>query len=572
MAIRIPWSEDEAIIIVDAFYQFKNGNIKRAEAVKKVSEKLREMALRKGLEIDDVYRNVNGISMQMATLEHIYSEGKHGLRSGSKLFREVMNLYIDNECLFQEKLIAIQCIGDKSDMNRFSEFLLNHFTYGIRLDSPIEFMRLKRFYESDTGEECPWSDEEIRNKIENSCFFHEGKGFVLSEIACNNILSEIKELKDNEAFIIYYDELFGKNEEWFIGQGIYSEDMLKGFIKKYSPDIFCKKAYFAWDSRTENELLRDNILAIWGDEILHDYQDINQRLEYVPIEKIKYALANNSCFVWNSMETYTAEKCFLISEEEKISILEYVGNRVEEEGSISFAEIPLQSVFDENFELSETAIYTLVFDSCLSEKFERYNHIISMKGQENNGIKLIEKYCLSKEEITIDELFEQWELRTGTHRQAEPLDVAYSLMVRIDASSFVKEDKVDFNEAEIDKALDVLVIGDAIGLKEITSFALFPECNYSWNLFLLESFCRRFSNTFKYMAVTTNSRNAGAIVRKECKYDYHELLAHVLVAKKVDLTEDIVMDYLYDNGFIARHSYKYIKELIELAKSLNEGR
>lgn len=572
MAIRIPWSEDEAIIIVDAFYQFKNGNIKRTEAVKNVSERLRNMALHKGLEIDDVYRNTNGISMQMATLEHIYSEGKSGLRSGSKLFREVMNLYVENKHLFQEKLNVAQCIGDKSDMNGFSEFLLNHFTYGIRLDSPIEFMRLKRFYESDTGKECSWSDEEIRKKIENSCFIHEGKGYVLSESACSAILSEIKELRDNAALIIYYDELFEKNEEWFIGHGIFSEDMLKSFIKKYSPDINCKKAYFAWDSKTENELLRDNILAIWGDEVLHDYQDINQILEYVPIEKIKYALANNSCFVWNSMETYTTEKCFLITEEEKASIFEYVDKRVEADGSVSFADIPLQTVFDENYELSETAIYTLVFESCLSEDFERYNHIISKKGQENNGVKLIEKYCLSKDEITIDELFEQWELRTGTHRQAEPLDVAYSSMIRIDASTFVKEDKVKFSEAEIDKALDVLVVGDAIGLKEITSFALFPDCNYSWNLFLLESFCRRFSNTFKYMAVTTNSRNAGAIVRKECKFEYHELLAHVLVTKNIDLTEDIVMDYLYDNGFIARHSYKNIKELIELARTLNEGR
>jgi len=572
MAIRIPWNEDEAIIIVDAFYQYKDGKIKKSEAVKRVSERLREIALYKGIEIDEVFRNTNGISMQMATLEHIYSEGKNGLRSGSKLFREVMNLYVENQNLFQDKLRTTQCIGGKSDMNEFKDFLLNHFTYGIRLDSPIEIMRLKRFYESDTGEECPWSDDEIKEKIEENCFCHEGKGFVLSETACQNIMSEIEELKDNEAAIIYYAELFGKNEEWFIGQGIYSEDMLKNFIKKYSPNIFCKKAYFAWDSKTENELLRDDILAIWGDVILRDYNDINQVLEYVPIEKIKYALANNPCFVWNSMETYTTEQCFMITEEEKVSILEYVNKRVEKEGSVSFAEIPLQSVFDENYELSETAIYTLVFDSCLSEKFERYNHIISLKGQENNGIKLVENYCLSKDEITIDELFEQWELRTGTHRQAEPLDVAYSTMIRIDASSFIKEDKVKFNEAEIDRALDTLIVGDAIGLKEITSFALFPECDYPWNLFLLESFCRRFSNTFKYMAVTTNSRNAGAVVRKECKYSYHELLAHVLVAKQVELNEDAVMDYLYDNGFIARHSYKNIKELIELAMALNEGR
>ncbi len=88
--MRVPWNEDEAIIIVDAFYQYKNGIIKKNDAIKSVSARLREMAIKKGLEIDDVYRNENGITMQMATLEHIFSNGEKGLRSGSKLFRDVM--------------------------------------------------------------------------------------------------------------------------------------------------------------------------------------------------------------------------------------------------------------------------------------------------------------------------------------------------------------------------------------------------------------------------------------------------------------------------------------------------
>lgn len=45
---------------------------------------------------------------------------------------------------------------------------------------------------------------------------------------------------------------------------------------------------------------------------------------------------------------------------------------------------------------------------------------------------LIEEYCKSRREVSIEELFNQWELRTGTHRQAEPLNIAYSSMVRVD--------------------------------------------------------------------------------------------------------------------------------------------
>ena len=102
MGIRVPWNEQEALIIVDAFYQVKNGLITRKGAVKNVSDELRQLAMLKGVAIDDVFRNENGISMQMATLEYIYSKSKNGLKSGSKLFREVMQLYVDDPILFKK--------------------------------------------------------------------------------------------------------------------------------------------------------------------------------------------------------------------------------------------------------------------------------------------------------------------------------------------------------------------------------------------------------------------------------------------------------------------------------------
>ncbi len=457
-------------------------------------------------------------------------------------------------------------------MDRLNELLLAHFTYGIKIDSPIEMMRLRRFYMEDYEEECPWSDDKIKEKIMEDCFFHEGKGYVLSAEVSAVVLREIEELRDNGAEIIYYNELYSKNEEWFFSQGIFSDEMLRSFVKKYSSNLVCKKSYFSWESLTENELLRSNILSVWGGRVLRNYGELKECLEYVPIEKIKYALANNTCFIWNSAETYTTVFKFIITEDEKRNILEYVEQFIDEMEYISFDDLPLQTIFEENYELSETAIFTLTYDIVLSKKYERCNRVVSKKGYGNDAVKTLETYCKAKRELSLDELFEQWKLRTGTQRQAEPLDIAYSSMIRVDANRFVCDEQVEFNIPGIDEVLDALVTNEAIGLKEITSFALFPECNFTWNLFLLESFCRRYSNTFKYMSVTTNSRNAGAIVRKECNLDYHNLLAHVLASKKVELSEDVVMNYLYDNGFVARHSYKYIKELMELALAVKEGR
>lgn len=509
----------------------------------------------------------------MATLEHIFSEGKSGLRSGSKLFRKTMTLFSEQPEVFYNKLVEAKIVNKNvTSINKLNEILSSHFAYGIRIDSPIELMRLKRFYVSKYEEECPWSDEEIKNTIMEYCFLYEGKGYLLDNKSYNMILNEINELKTMGAYIIYYDELYERNEAWFHKLGIFSAGMLKCFVKKYASGVICKKAYLSWESSNENELLKKNILSVWKDAVLHNYQELKEQLEYVPLEKIKYALANNSCFVWNSAETYTTCYKFIITEEEERTILEYVKQMTEKNESISFEDIPLQHIYDENFELSETAIFTLVFNKVLSEEFVRYNRAITPKSQENTAWELVESYCSSRQEVHLDELLEQCAKRTGTSRHAEALEIAHSLMVRVDKERFVSRGLVDFNIAGIDEVLDTIVIGDAIGLKEITSFALFPDCNFSWNLYLLESFCRKYSKTFKYMNITNNSRNAGAIVRKECNLDYHNLLAQVLVFRKVDLLEEVVMDFLYDHGFIARHSYKYIENLIETASRLNEGR
>lgn len=508
----------------------------------------------------------------MAIIEHIYSDGKNGLRSGSSLFRKVMELYTLDPVAFQKKVMEAKYIMNDSTKNSFDDFLLSRFAYGIKADSPIELMRFKRFFTEDFGKECPWSDDDIRKMVSEKCFLFEGKGYLLSEECCHKILNEIDELKENGIQLVYYRDLYEKSEEWFLKQGIFSDEMLKSFLQKYATDLVCKKAYFSWSQGTENELLKKYILYVWGDNVLHEYSELKQCMEYVPLDKIKCALANNSCFVWNSAETYTCEDKFIISVREEKLIIEFVEKELEKSDLISFDDIPLETVFSENYELSETAIFTLVFNKLLSSNYVKINRVVSKKGNESNAFESISSFCKSKREILVEELFEEWEKRTGTHRQAEPLDIAYSLMVRVDAERFVSDEQVDFIEADIDEVLETLVQGQIIGMKEITSFALFPNCNFAWNLYLLESFCRRFSKTFKYMAVTTNSRNAGAIVRKESNSDYHTLLANVLAVKCVELSNETVIDYLFDNGYIARHSYKYIQDLIELALELREGR
>ena len=95
MAIRIPWDDCEAAYLLYELIRVLNNEISRNEAIQLVSNALRKRALKRGVEIDDVFRNINGITLQMSVMEYIYTDGKHGLKKTSmpKLFQHVVDLY-----------------------------------------------------------------------------------------------------------------------------------------------------------------------------------------------------------------------------------------------------------------------------------------------------------------------------------------------------------------------------------------------------------------------------------------------------------------------------------------------
>ncbi len=86
------FDEYEAVLLLDAYLQTLSGAVSRKDAVKTCSEKLRSMAIRKGLVIDDQYRNVSGIHFQMLSMESAY-RGKTIQKAPSYLFVSVVNMY-----------------------------------------------------------------------------------------------------------------------------------------------------------------------------------------------------------------------------------------------------------------------------------------------------------------------------------------------------------------------------------------------------------------------------------------------------------------------------------------------
>lgn len=101
MARQAPFTEYEAVLLLEAYLRTMSGDTLQRDAVKDCSEALRRMATNQGMEIDDTYRNTGGISFQMASMESAY-RGKTITKPATKLFAETVSMYRNDRKKYEE--------------------------------------------------------------------------------------------------------------------------------------------------------------------------------------------------------------------------------------------------------------------------------------------------------------------------------------------------------------------------------------------------------------------------------------------------------------------------------------
>ena len=104
MALRIPWDKYETAILMDACQKCENGELSRQDAVHNVSIILRKLAVNRRLDIDDIFRNENGINMQFTIMRGLMFNKKSGLHNASKLFVNMSTLYWNEPTEFEKIL------------------------------------------------------------------------------------------------------------------------------------------------------------------------------------------------------------------------------------------------------------------------------------------------------------------------------------------------------------------------------------------------------------------------------------------------------------------------------------
>lgn len=97
------WDIYESVVLLSGYLLACKKSEPKAYIIRRVSTDLRAMAIHRGRKIDEVFRNENGISYQMQSMDSAY-KGRKIYVPATKLFQETVSLYRNHYSRFQELL------------------------------------------------------------------------------------------------------------------------------------------------------------------------------------------------------------------------------------------------------------------------------------------------------------------------------------------------------------------------------------------------------------------------------------------------------------------------------------
>lgn len=450
--------------------------------------------------------------------------------------------------------------------------LKQHYEYGCKYDSIRELMRFRQFADA-MGITLPEEDEALKASILSSGIVIDDKVYCKSEDIPQELQRIVDDVFSSGAGVIYYESLFENDQEWMESYMITSPDMLKEYLQNNIAGCsFSKKFMVKGSRRSEKEAVTDELKRIWGTHSVESVYKLSEYLPYIPSESIWRVISGNDLFVWTAEGEYLFIDRFRIKKDEEEDILDFVGEACEENGFVSLSDIPLGDIEEENYELPQFAICNAIYKKVLSDKYHLNGKILTKENLELDAVMLLKRYIKDKDECTFSEVADKViELTGGTNRQYA-FQALYDDMVRVDKNRFVANRLVNFSIDEIDTVLAGFITDNFLAIRDVTTFAMFPLCGQNWNHYLLESFCYKFSRQYSLHVIHFNDKNAGIIAEKDFNKKYNEMLAIALARTDVELSLEVIGQYLFDTGYMAKSKYAKLGEIAQRASELRKER
>lgn len=461
------------------------------------------------------------------------------------------------------------------DAEPYRIVLEKKFPRGYRIGSSIEMKRFRRYYEAENGIELTIENDEIESAIRQSGIEHEGRVYaprtMIDEELEERLFDYVEKCLSNGKRVLYFEAIFREFEEEFLDHNIYNANMLKTYISNIAGDkYFIGKSYLSAEKMSAADPIEDIRMCVKEHGLPLDVEDLCRTLSHIPENKIKTILGMNLEFVRNSKGQYFHADSFSVSDEElenisaiisaEISVHEYIsGNELYDAVKSKYPYIYERNMMFSMIGWRDALKYKL------GNQYSFAGNIISAKGKDLSMSDVFANYAREQGEFTLQELL----VFAENIGSAVYFDAIYQNAARISQEQFVENHSVSFQVKATDEILDRFCTGSYIAVPGITDFAIFPEASHPWTSFLLEHYLAYHSERYCLMHGGYN-RNVvvGAMVKKNKSYaDYDELLTDVLADSGVALQKKTALNYLSNNGYIARRSCANIEVILINARA-----
>ena len=586
------WDIYEAAILLDGYLNTLQTNRPKLQIIKDISAALRKMAINRGMKIDEIFRNGNGISYQIKSMESAY-KGRTVYIPSTKLFDEIVSIYRSNGLQYHQLLQEAKRMVNENSLNQttipgnskkapvrdkslcFDTELISAaekiipaaFPNGLRKSSQIARKKFSSIFKELSGYDFPESidlDEfALTVGIE-----YEDKIYAPSKETKKLICDEITNAKNKGHTLVFYEEFYNAFSQQLSSDSIFSAELFKKVLEHIMPNMFFFKSYACFSR--EDSLAKD-IIHAYGNDTFLNYYEIKRRLPYADFYQIKVVCSRNEKFVSMGDEVYALADKIKISEKDVERAKRCIKNDIERNSFSMLNSINVDESENLNPGINSYALKTLLFDRYLSGTYSRRRSLITQAGVRIRMYDVMKDYCLEFEKISLWEI-EAYE-REISGNFAYGLRAAFDSMVRIDKTTFVHRDLITFDIDATDRALALYAKNCICPIADIPSFTSFPYVEgYSWNVFLLDSFCAYYSKKYRSIGGPARKGIIGAIYPTEMKISsYSDLLAQVASDSGLELTDNIISNYFSKHKYLLRKSN--INEVLAKAQEirLKEG-
>lgn len=457
---------------------------------------------------------------------------------------------------------------------RYKELLDKFFQKGFRMESSLDMKKLRRFYQEQYGTEPSDEDDLVCKDIRSVTILHDGKAYLpdsmLSQEKKEKLLQYIEDKFSSGCDAIYYGALFSEFEEVLQGEHIYTPEMLKTYLSYINKGNYVlQRSYLAKDYTVQmnpEDDIREYLKEAAGPV---EVERLAAELSYIPEQKIKFVLSTNNDFIWNTTGEYFYEDCVHFSNSELEWISQFILDGIEERDFVTGNELveAVETHFPDIKEMYQCITpvgMRNVIGYKLNNRFSFNGNIISKYGADLSMAEVYTKYCRKHSRFTLGELnVLKQELGSIIY-----FDEIYANSLRISQDEFVSQDMAQFDVEATDKAIGRTCTGQYMSLQEIRDFGTFPYAGYPWNEYLLESFVANHSQKFMLLHIGYSANVcAGAIVKQASPFkDFNDLLVDILANSNIVLNEDSALEYLRQQGYIARRRYSDIGRIVTEAK------